>query len=276
VGGNPNVSEKRSIVSDAAYARLAITAPNADIATGIGTSPITISGTVAPGSPEPSISIDGGAPITLTSPGNYNSATGAFNYSLSLSTEKAYRVKVGAGSGTAVVRNIVYDTTPPEVTIQADSSATPSMISGSIEPSDKISAINATLGGAPVSIPLSTITFTPVAGAVNWQADLGSYTYDSISFDISDPAGNITNASVCILSTTPGDVDSDGTVRLSDALVVLRHVAGTEVINKSTNLDKFRRADVGPLVNGHAGCDGSIDISDAVLILSKSQGLITF
>jgi hypothetical protein len=69
-----------------------------------------------------------------------------------------------------------------------------------------------------------------------------------------------------------GDIDGDGAVRLTDALLCLRHVAGTQPLVGNPRF----QADVGYLVNEHAAQDGDVDITDAVLILGKSYGLINF
>ncbi|NVN98683.1 MAG: hypothetical protein HXX17_05100 [Geobacteraceae bacterium] len=74
------------------------------------------------------------------------------------------------------------------------------------------------------------------------------------------------------LAFESGYIDGDGIVRLADALLALRHVAGTE------RLDFFEvfNCDVagggGPLPSK----DGVCDIFDALIILAKAQGQITF
>jgi len=69
-----------------------------------------------------------------------------------------------------------------------------------------------------------------------------------------------------------GDVDDDGAVRLSDALLVLRSAAGTQTL---TPLQRFACDIAGggfPL----PAADGVCDIFDAVVILQKAYGLTTF
>ncbi|NJD90747.1 MAG: hypothetical protein FIA91_04400 [Geobacter sp.] len=76
-----------------------------------------------------------------------------------------------------------------------------------------------------------------------------------------------------------GDIDSDGIVRLSDSLLMLRYISGTWTIEpeicaySADNLFTNCSGQLHPCdVNG----DGRCDFSDFALILNKSRGLITF
>jgi hypothetical protein len=69
-----------------------------------------------------------------------------------------------------------------------------------------------------------------------------------------------------------GDVDGDGVVRVADALLVLRYVAGKESLTPIQILD----CDVTDVVFPNPGSDGKCDIVDALTILQKAYGLITF
>lgn len=268
--GNATVTEKRTINTDAAFSPLAITSPAADLAT--NASSVVISGTVPTASPIPQILIDGVLPaVNVTT---YDSVAGTFSHTVSLPSQGIHSVKVIAANGTTAIRNIIYDTTLPDLTIQADSKPMPTTITGTIEPSATISAITASLGGTPVAIPASVVTFDAYdqSGAVTWHANLNGYAYDTISFTTLDPAGN--PATLAYKQGIPtGDIDGDGSVRLADALASLRHVAGTENI---TDPIKFFNGDVGGLVKGRAARDGVIDIQDSVLILNKAYGLLAF
>jgi sugar lactone lactonase YvrE len=276
------VTEKRTINTGAAYEQIAITSPPADYATKL--SPVTISGNVpalaAEPETKPQISINGSSPVALA---NYNYLTGAFSHQVDLSAQGVNSYKIISTNGTTAVRNIIYDTASPILTVQADTKSMPVMIYGSIEPSAKMSAITASLGVDNVDIPLSVITFTPYdqsSGYVYWSANLslnGGYVYDKISFTAIDPAGN-SKLLPYAQGIPTGDIDGDGVVRLADALAALRHVAGTEIIDPEipANFPKFFNGDVGGLINGRAARDGVIDITDSVLILNKAYGLLNF
>jgi hypothetical protein len=267
-GGNTTVSEKRTFNTNASYGLVAITSPSADKATNAST--IGIAGSVTPGTAAtPQISVNGGAATSVT---GYTIATGVFTPNTVTLVPGLNTVKIISNATTAV-RNIIYDATTPDLTIQADSKPIPTKISGSIESSAKFS-LSALNGVTPVAVPLSRITFEPndQSGSIVWHVDLSGYVYDTISFTATDPADN--SSLLPYKNGIPtGDVDGDGVVRLADALAALRHVAGTEAI---VDINKFFNGDVGGLVQGHVSRDGVIDITDSVLILNKAYGLMDF
>jgi hypothetical protein len=264
-GNGKTVELKRTIINGAS-AQLAITTPAADIAT--KNSLVTIAGNVATCVPIPTISVDGGAAVNVSTCNVPN-----FSHQVTLSSQGPHYVKVAANATTAAIRNIIYDTTPPDISIQADAHATPSAVAGVIEPSARISAIDAKLNGTAFSIPLSVITYSSAAGQSLWNADLSTYNYDegSLAFTAIDPALNTTQLFYA-KGVPTGDCNGDGLVNINDAILALRHVAHTTTL---TGIPRFQ-CDVGGLVGGHAAQDGDIDITDAVLILGKSAGVLSF
>jgi hypothetical protein len=265
--GVNTVSEKQTVNASGGFAQLAITSPASDIAT--KNSSVVISGSVAVGALTPTISVDG---VTAVNVSTYNAGTGAFSHTVTLSSQGPHYVKV-TSNGTTAIRNLIYDTVPPAISIQANAHATPSTIIGSIEPSSRITAINAKLNGTPYSIPVSAVTYAVVAGQVIWTADLSTYGYDeaSLTFTAADPASN--TASVTYAKGVPtGDCNGDGVVDLLDAICCLRQIAGTSPSDPT----KHFQCDVGALVGGHTAQDGVVDITDEVLILNKAAGAITF
>ncbi len=269
------IEVKRSIINGAAYAKLAITSPAADIAT--KNSSVLVAGSVAIGAAQPTISVDGGTAVLVSS---YNAGTGAFSHTVTLSIEGVHYVKVTADAATTAIRNIIYDTTPPEMQIQSNANAMPSQVTGSIEPSSNISLIDATLNGVPYTIPTDKVTYSaydPATLSVLWTADLIAYNYDegSLAFTAVDPASNTTKL-FYVKGMPTGDTYVDdgktGLIDINDALYCLRHVVGT------TTLLGNRRfhGDVGSQVGGHAAQDGAINIVDCTLILGKITGLLSF
>jgi hypothetical protein len=274
--GNTAVTEKRTINANAAYAKLAITSPAADLAT--NSPSVIIAGTVATGSPAPTLSVTNGTAVGTIS---YNSGTGAFSQTVNLGLEGTITsVKVAANGSTTAIRNILYDATAPVLSIQANASVAPTQLSGTVEPSAKLAGIITRLNGVDTALPLSRITFDnydPAAGAAVWHANLSGYAFDTLTVSTVDPAGNQTSRDF-VNGIPTGDVDGDGVVRLSDAMACLRHVAGTEVLpgsSRDKNSPRFQ-ADVGGLVDGYAAQDGEITVDDALLILQKSYGLKSF
>ena len=69
-----------------------------------------------------------------------------------------------------------------------------------------------------------------------------------------------------------GDVDGDGVVRVADALLVLRYIAGVLVFYSPQR----ELCDVTGFGEGPPVPDGSCDILDAVMILYKAYGQINF
>ncbi|RII27087.1 MAG: hypothetical protein CXR31_07480 [Geobacter sp.] len=99
---------------------------------------------------------------------------------------------------------------------------------------------------------------------------ISSYTFNNINSNHSITATFTTTA-----GTTPlkGDVDSDGVVSLDDALTVLRSVTN----NAQLTTDQKSRADVWPLdASGKPLGDGSVNLNDALLILRRAVGLVTW
>jgi subtilisin family serine protease len=90
--------------------------------------------------------------------------------------------------------------------------------------------------------------------------------YGSGRLDILQAAKNL---NLIPAHTPSGDVDGDGSVTISDALLVLRAAVG--LMPWSATL--MNNGDVAPLVNGVPVPDRKIDISDALLILRKVVGL---
>ena len=90
-----------------------------------------------------------------------------------------------------------------------------------------------------------------------------------------DPAGNSTTRTVAFtINFADGRITSLGAApaSIADALAALRHVVKLAPLAG----DQFAHADVAPLdVNGVPNPDGSVDISDALVILRRVVGLIT-
>jgi hypothetical protein len=266
-GGGNTVNEKRTFITNGV--NVAITSPATDKATNAPT--IKIAGSVNPGPATPQIQVNGGV---MTSVAGYTPGTGTFtdtDNTVTL-TPGLNTVKI-ISNGTTAIRNIIYDTTQPELTILADSKTMPANVTGSIDPNAKLS-VTTWVGTTPTVVPVSKIT-SDLSDQFVWYVDLSGIAYDMVTFTATDPAGN--SYDLDYKSGIPtGDIDADGTVRLADALAALRHVAGTEPINPLTQETKFFNGDVGELVKGRVGRNGIIDITDAVLILNKAYGLMAF
>ncbi len=158
--------------------------------------------------------------------------------------------------------------TPPLLTV--DSVATPTImasqtIGGTVE------------AGVVPSVSADTgVTIGPVSiiGS-SWScllAGLGKGT-TTLTVTAVDSVFNTTVKTVAIALVTPdGNLKGSGAADISDAFRALRIAAG---IIAPTAADLFH-GDVAPLVNGVPAPDGSIDVSDALVILRKVVGLASF
>jgi len=74
-------------------------------------------------------------------------------------------------------------------------------------------------------------------------------------------------------STDPdGDVNLDGRVDLTDAMLCLQMAVGLV----TPTSDQIRHGDLSPFRNGKPYSDGKLDASDALIILSKVVGLVSW
>ncbi len=69
-----------------------------------------------------------------------------------------------------------------------------------------------------------------------------------------------------------GDFNGDGSVDISDALLMLKASIGARKLSSTEQV----RADVAPQQTGKPNPDGKIDLSDALLVLRRAMGLISW
>jgi len=91
-----------------------------------------------------------------------------------------------------------------------------------------------------------------------------------------DQGGNTATVQRNIIRTTTpyptGDINGDGIVDISDALLALRIAVG--LVNATP--DELLEGDVAPLVNGVPAPDGAIAIDDALVILRRVVGVVNW
>jgi hypothetical protein len=118
--------------------------------------------------------------------------------------------------------------------------------------------------------------FTPqiTEGAFRQQLTFSTAKQYAIKVTGVDQAGSSTTLrrNVIYVISPSGDINNDGTVDVSDALLALRMALG--LITPSA--DELSAGDVSPQLEGRPNPDGKIDISDALLILRKVVGLQTW
>jgi hypothetical protein len=170
--------------------------------------------------------------------------------------------------------NIVVEAIPlPDTSAPAVSAFTIPANSTSMNVPITAFSANDNVGVSGYLITPSAATI-PAPNAPDWSAAAPtSYSFSSEGSKTlyawaKDAAGNISNAigrTVTITITQPG-------YSISDALQALRVSVG---LIKPTS-DQVKRLDVAPLLNGKVTPDGKINISDALMLLSKSVGLVSW
>jgi len=93
-----------------------------------------------------------------------------------------------------------------------------------------------------------------------------------VTITAANAAGSINQGLTLNVGSNKGDMNGDGKVNVTDALLALR----TSVVLYNATPEEIARADVAPFINGVPVADGNIDLSDALMILKKAVGLAVF
>lgn len=248
-------SVKRSITLDASSPNLSIVLPAQDIA--VNTPNVLISGVV---SDTTALALESSLNGVVTSvPVN----GGVYSFNVDFAAEGIYPVVVkakdAAGNVTSIVRNVIYDITPPVFTLNKVAGVMPEKLSGTVEAGSSVVIKDG-------STQIGTVS---VADGV-WNADLAgvNYTPENLLAVATDAAGNSTSRALSYNFPT-GSLNSDGKPTVQDALRAIRLV-----VNQYTpTAQELASYDIGPLVNGKPNPNGKIEIVDAILILRKALGL---
>jgi hypothetical protein len=281
--GLPRLGLNRTISSKTDTAKIAITDPPADMTLKVAT--YTVRGFVAPNATAVAALVKAdGVPVSPAPTVTLNSTTGAFSFPVTLAADQTYVVKVtsttsGSPAMTSTAfRNLVYDTTPPAI-LQA-ASTVPGLMVGTVDPSSTF-VINAkNSSNVSVQVPVTYDDFDLANNGVVWHADLTGL--NTISYTATDPAGNTTAPIPFLASTTlpTGDADGNSLTNLADAMLCLRFVA----LVQSPVGQQLSRTDVGPIITPdkakanevYAVPNGSIGLSDCLVVLRKAMGTVTF
>ena len=238
---NLSTTAMTSVAYSPAVPSLAITSPVKD--SPVATTNATIFGTASPG-----------AVVTARVNGTLVSATtsasGAFSVALPvMTTPGTYTVTVSAtdasGATSASTRSIVYDPTPPTITIVSTSPV-------------KVTA--AVLSAKDKNGPVGTVTYSGGVATL----DLADVTYDSATL-------NIQALSSAGLSSRNGSFAGAPKPTISDALKALKVSAK---MDPAPSFTEMLTGDVAPMVNFESRPDGKIDLDDVVVILNRVLGLI--
>lgn len=254
VVGNSS-SIKRTITLDAAKPTLAVVTPAQDIAVNVPN--VLISGTVSD-------------PSALTLEYSLNGSTtsvpvndAAYSFNIDFAAEGIYPValsaKDAAGNVSTVVRNVIYDKTPPTFTLNQVNGVMPEKLSGTVESGSSVVVKD---GAAQVG--------SVVVANGSWVADLAGVNYnpENLLIVATDAAGNSTSKTLTY-NFPDGTLNGTGKPTVQDALRSIRLV----VNQSSPSAAELAHYDIGPLVNGKPNPNGKIEIVDAILILRKALGL---
>jgi hypothetical protein len=121
---------------------------------------------------------------------------------------------------------------------------------------------------ATASVP-GSFTYTPAAGSV---LEPGLRTL-SASFAPTDATNYTTATGAVNINVLPaGNITGSGDATISDALKALQTTVGLYIPTAT----ELARGDVAPLVNGKPVPDGKVDVGDALVILKRVVGLVSW
>lgn len=248
-------SVKRSITLDATKPTLAVVSPAQDSA--INVPNIAISGTVSDATALTLEYTANGSTVTVPVNG------GTYSFNVDFAAEGNYPISLTAkdasGNASTVVRNVIYDTTPPAFTLNQVNGVMPEKLSGTVE------------AGSSVVVKEGTTQIGTVRIASgSWTADLAGVVYEpsNLLAVATDAAGNSTSKSL-VYNFPDGTLNADGKPTVQDALRAIRLV-----VNQLTpTAQELAHYDIGPLINGKPNPNGKVEIVDAILILRKALGL---
>jgi glutamine cyclotransferase len=195
-------------------------------------------------------------------------------------TAKAYDAAGNIGQSGTVSVTVVKDTTAP--TVSVTSPANGAAVSGTVTITAS-AADNVGVSSVEFYANTTLLSVTNVSPyRFNWNTTTfanGNYSLTAKAYDAAGNVGQSQSVTITVsnsgvqppASNIPGDINGDGVLDISDALLALRFAVGLE----TPTADQLARGDVGPLVNGKPSADGKIDINDAVVILSAVVGNIT-
>ncbi|AJE04785.1 Ig-like domain-containing protein [Geobacter pickeringii] len=246
---------KRTVIFDGDAPKLVITSPAQDKA--VNTKSIALTGLVSDLAPVTFTADVNGVPVLV------EQANGTFALGVTFADEGAYAITIkatdAAGNVGTVTRTLIYDTTPPALTLNPVNTPFPAALSGTVE------------AGATVTVEdkngaAGTVTVSGEA----WQASLTVGAYDSATLAVraTDAAGNSTVRSL-LVQVPDGDLDGDGQVTIQDALLALKIYLG----QIKPTASYLTHGDIGPLLQGKAHPNGTIDMVDVILILRKALGM---
>lgn len=176
------------------------------------------------------------------------------------------------GNSTSVKRTILYDAHAPALAVTSpDNDTTVNTSSLVLE-----GTVTDALGSVAVTVTMGSQNFTPPVenGIFRQPLTLSAGGTYAITVTAIDAVGHVTTVQRnVIFDPRPlGDVNGDGVVNLADAILVLRTAVGRD----TATADRIKYGDVSPFVGGRPVPDGVLSVNDAIVILKKIVGLLSF
>ena len=231
---------------------------------------MTVTGTVSETSTV-SIVLNSGTPQVASMSGTTFTATVILRSGLNTITATA--LDSAGNPSTAVKRTVVYDDQKPAVAITtppADFTTSQGSLAvqGSVTNSLSASTASISVDGITTSLPLDG------TGNFSTTAVFAAEGLHTVAVTATNQAGVSTSVQRNVQYTRFGDLNSSGSVDLTDAVLAFRHIMGEQPI---TDAVVRKRCDVAPLgADGRPHPDGAIDLGDVVIILRRVVGLTTW
>ena len=207
-------------------------------------------------------------PVTVTTNGTNNSFSTAtpLTFAPGLNTIGIKASDTAAPPNNATVqRRVTYDTIAPALAITDPADAI-TTTSGSYPVKGTVTD---NFNGVTLSFAVDGVAVTPVPavgtdGVFNQNVNLNSAKTYHIVVTATDQAGNVATVQRNIIFRP---------LTISDALRALRISVGIETFDTAKGDDKL---DVAPLVNGKPQPDGLVDAADAVVLLRRVAGIVSW
>ena len=255
-GLNNVAQEKRTITFDAVAPEIKIVSPAQDSGTNVPA--LTVKGTLGDNIGIKSIKalVNG-----LDTPVTY--ANGEFSVFVEFAAEGTTNIAVTvvdvAGNTATALRSVVYDKTPPALSVDPVLVPYPYTLTGTVEVGAAVTVADGNGKSGIVAL-----------NGTRWTANLAGVAYDPSSLVVTavDAVGN-SSVRTINMPVPDGDLDGDGVVTIKDALAIIKLV----VNNQKPTVQQLAHGDIGPLLNGKANPKGSLQIVDAILVLRKALNL---
>ena len=232
---------------------------------------ITVSGTIDDPAATVKVAVNSGTPVTAALTGT------VFTCQVTLTAGVNtidLTVTDPASNVTSAKRTVTSDPTAPTLAITSPSqdvstAAATMTVGGTVSDNrDTIQTVTVSVDGQTVT-PATAVT----NGSFSQLLTLPTLKIYAVTVSSTDLAGNVATVQRNITRRLPnGAINGSAEPSLADALKVLNVSVGLTTLSAAEKVN----ADVAPLVNGKPVPDGTVDVGDALIILKRVIGLLTW